>query len=74
MFHHFDVVTLKKALPGIDVPIGTTGTVIRVFDWTDPPCYHVHFHDWSREEAFLVREEDFLELKDSPWERLKGLK
>ena len=74
MFHHFDEVTLKKALPGVDVPVGITGTIIRVFDWTNPPAYHIHFHDWSKGEAFLVRGDDALQLKDSPWEPLKGLK
>lgn len=66
MFHHFDIVTLKKALPGVDVPVGTDGTVIRVFDWTDPPSYHVHFDDPHQKGwAFLVRGDDALELKDS---------
>ena len=74
MFHHFDIVTVTKPLPGIDVPVGTTGTVIRVFDWTNPPAYHINFVDWNQDEAFLVRGDDALELKDSPWERAKGLK
>jgi hypothetical protein len=70
MFHKFDTVALKKPLPGIDVPVGATGTVLRVFHWTNPPAYHVCFHDWSHEEAFLVRGDDALELKDSIWERV----
>jgi len=75
MFHHFDVVVLKKPLPGIDVPVGTTGTVVRVFGWTDPPSYHVHFDDPSQKGwSFLVREDDALELKVSIWEQLKGRK
>ncbi len=57
MFHHFDVVTLKKPLPGVDVPLGTTGTIVRVFDWTDPPSYHINFdHPNQREWAFLSEE------------------
>jgi len=74
MFHNFDIVTLARPLPGVDVPVGATGTVIRVFDWTSPPSYHIRFHDWSQEEAFLVREDDALELKISIWERAKGRK
>jgi hypothetical protein len=74
MFHNFDVVALKKPLPGFDVPVGAAGTVIRVFDWTTPPAYHIHFHDWNQEEAFLVRGDDALELKISIWEQLKGRK
>jgi hypothetical protein len=72
MFHHFDVVVLAKPVPGIEVPVGTTGTVIRVFDWTDPPSYHIHFDDPNqRGWSFLVRGDEALELKES---RLKGRK
>jgi hypothetical protein len=67
MFHHFDVVALKKPLPVVEVPVGATGTVIRVFDWTNPPSYHIHFHDCSQEEAFLDRGDDSWELKISPF-------
>jgi hypothetical protein len=74
MFHKFDVVTVKEPLPGVDVPVGTTGTVIRVFDWTSPPAYHIHFRDWNRGEAFLVRGDDALVLERSIWQELKGLK
>jgi hypothetical protein len=75
MLHKFDVVTVKKPLPGVDVLVGTTGTVIRVFDWTTPPSYHIHFHDPSqRGWAFLVRGDDALELKVSIWQQLKGRK
>ena len=74
MFHHLDIVTVAKPLPGVDVPVGTTGTVIRVFGWTNPPSYHIHFHDWNREEAFLVRGDDALVLQRSIWQDLKGRK
>ena len=74
MFHHFDVVALTKPLPGVDVPVGAIGTVIRVFGWTNPPSYHIHFDDWNRGEAFLVRGDDALALKRSIWQGLKGLK
>jgi len=74
MFHTFDEVTIKEPLPGVDVPVGTTGTVMRVFDWTDPPAYHIHFHDWNRGEAFLVRGDNALVLKRSIWQELKGRK
>ena len=72
MLHQFDVVTVKKPLPGLDVPVGTEGTVIRVFDWTNPPAYHINFPNWVRGEAFLVRGDDALELKTSIWQQLKG--
>jgi len=75
MFHHFDVVVLKKSLPGIDVPVGTTGTVVRVFNWTNPPSYHIHFDDPSQKGwSFLVRGDDALELKVSMWGQWKGRK
>ena len=73
MFHDFDTVTLAKPLPGVDVPVGATGTVIRVFHWTNPAAYHVLFDDWHQEEAFLVRGDDALVLKRSIWQELKGL-
>jgi hypothetical protein len=73
MFHHFDVVILKKLLPGVDVQVGATGTVLRGFDWTDPPSYHIHFDDPNqRGWSFLVRGGDALGLKSSVWEQLKG--
>jgi len=75
MLHHFDIVVLKKPLSGIDVPVGTRGTVVRVFNWTNSPSYRVHFDDPSqRGWSFLVRGDDALELKDSRWEQLKGRK
>jgi len=45
MFHHFDIVTPKKPLPEVDLPVGTEGTVIGVFGWMDPTVYDVAFHD-----------------------------
>lgn len=74
MFHHLDVVTLAKPLPGVDAPVGATGTIIRVFDWTNPPAYHIHFHDLNQEEALLVRGDDALLLKRSTWQELKDSK
>jgi len=74
MFHHFDIVTAARPLPGVDVPVGTTGTVIRVFDWTNTPSYHIHFDEWNRGEAFLVRGDDNLALQRSIWQELKGSK
>jgi hypothetical protein len=72
MFHRHDVVVLKKPLPGIDVPLGTTGTIIRLFDWTDPPSYHIHFdHPSQKGWSLLVRGDDALELKRSIWQELK---
>jgi len=76
MFHHFDTVTVAKPLPGVDVPVGATGTVIRVFDWVNPTAYHVSFYGVNHESlgAFRVCGDDALVLKLSIWQQLKGLK
>jgi hypothetical protein len=72
-FQKFDQVTLTKPLPGLDVPVGTGGTVIRVFHWTNPPSYHVFFDGPNqRGWAFLVRGDDALELNVSFLEELRG--
>jgi hypothetical protein len=76
MFHHFDLVALAKPVAGVDVPVGATGTVIRVFGWVNPTVYHVAFYDMSQEAlgAFRVCGDDALVLKHSVWQQLKGLK
>lgn len=77
MFHHFDVVTLTKPLPGVDVPVGTTGTVIRIFGWMNPVVYDVVFYDANNEKsfgAFHFWGEDALALERSPLQELKDRK
>ena len=76
MLHHFDIVTLNKPLPGADVPVGTEGTVIRVFGWMNPIVYDVVFHDADSKSlgAFHVWGEEALALKRSPLQELEGLK
>ena len=68
MFHHFDIVTLKKPLPGVDVPMGAEGSVIRVFDCMNPIVYDVIFYDANRSSlgAFHVYGDEALALKSSP--------
>ena len=76
MFHHHDLVTLKKPLPGADVPVGTEGTVIRVFGWMNPIVYDVVFHEGNRKSlgAFHVWGHEALALKRSPLQELKERK
>jgi hypothetical protein len=77
MFHHFDVVTLKKALPGVNVPVGAEGTFIRVFGWMNPIVYDVCFYDATNNEsfgAFHVWGDEALALKRSPLQELEKLK
>lgn len=76
MFHNFDFVTLKKPLPGAYVPVGATGTVFRVFDWSNPPVYDIHFYDENHESlgVFRVWGDEALVLKLSPWQQLKDFK
>ena len=77
MFHHHDVVTLKNALPGVDVPLGTEGTIIRIFGWMNPIVYDVVFYDANNKKsfgAFHVWGDEALALKRSPLQELKGFK
>ena len=69
MFHSFDVVTLKKPLPGVDVPVGAEGIIIRVFDWLNPIVYDVVFHEANHKSlgAFHVWGDEALALKFSPF-------
>jgi hypothetical protein len=69
---HFDVVTLQKSLPGVDVPVGTEGTIIRVFGWMNPIVYDVIFHDANHKSlgAFHVYGDDALVVKISMRDRL----
>jgi hypothetical protein len=76
MFQNFDLVTLKKALPEADVPVGAEGTVIRVFGWMNPIVYDVLFHDANHKSlgAYHVWGDEALALKRSPAQELKGRK
>lgn len=76
MFHHFDVVTPKKSLPGVDVPLGAEGTVIAVFDWINPIVHDVIIHDANHKSqgAFHVWGDEASARKRSPLQELKGLK
>jgi hypothetical protein len=68
VFLHHDIVTLKQAQPGVDVPVGTEGTVIRIFGWMNPVVYDVIFHDASGKSlgAFHIYGDEALALKRSP--------
>lgn len=44
MFDLFDVVKLKRAIPGIPLPAGSQGTIVLVHD-ADPPAYEIEFPD-----------------------------
>ena len=44
MFELYDVVKLKRAMPGVPVPVGSQGTIVIVHD-ADPPAYMVEFPD-----------------------------
>ena len=76
VLHHFDLVTLKKPLPGADVPVGAEGTIIRVFGWMNPIVYDVVFHDANHKSlgAFHVWGDEGLALKRSPLQELKDRK
>lgn len=67
-FFHHDIVTLKKVVPGLDVPVGTEGTVIRVFGWMNPVVYDVIFHDADGKSlgAFHGYGDEALVLERSP--------
>ena len=74
MFHNFDFVTLKKPLAGADVPVGATGVIFRVFDWSNPPVYDIDFQDENHKSLGIVRVwgDDHLVLKRSIRDELKG--
>ena len=74
MFHNLDFVTLKKPLPGTDVPVGATGIIFRVFDWSNPPVYDIEFQDEIHKFLGTVRVwgDDALVLKRSIRDELKG--
>jgi hypothetical protein len=75
-FFHHDIVTLKKALPGVEVPVGTEGSIIRIFGWMNPVVYDIIFHDADGKSlgAFHVYGDEALALKRSPLQELKDRK
>jgi hypothetical protein len=58
------------------VPVGTEGTIIRIFDWMNPIVYDVIFHDADHKSlgAFHVYGDEALALRRSIWQELKGRK
>ncbi|MGO8795726.1 MAG: hypothetical protein ACLQLC_12965 [Candidatus Sulfotelmatobacter sp.] len=76
MFCEGDVVVLKKPLPGTQVPVGTEGTVFRVFGFATPPAYDVDFYDQNHKGLELCRVfgNEHLDLKTSIMDELGGLK
>ncbi len=57
----YDVVELCKALPGIDVPIGTRGTILIVYD-SALPEYEVEFVEPTGDTlALLTVKEGYLQ-------------
>jgi hypothetical protein len=66
MLHEYDAVSLKKALPGIAVPIGSEGTILIVHN-ADEQAYEVEFFDQNHKTigntTFTVVGDEYLELK-----------
>ena len=48
MLHEYDVVALKKELPGIAVPVSSEGTIVMVHD-AGAQAYEVEFFDQNNE-------------------------
>ncbi len=64
MLHELDVVVLKKALPGIAVPVSSKGTIVHVYD-ADAQAYIVEFFDENGKTICVcnVDGDEYLELK-----------
>ncbi len=64
MLHEFDVVVLKKALPGMAVPVFSKGTIVMVHD-AGAQAYEVEFFDRDDKtiEVCTVVGDEHLELK-----------
>jgi hypothetical protein len=45
MLKEFDVVVLKKEVPGLAVPASTEGAIVAVYDAEPPGAYEVEFFD-----------------------------
>jgi hypothetical protein len=65
MFQEYDVVTLKRTLANVPIPVGAEGTVLLVHDAT-PPVYVVEFAGNAGKplggDVFDIQHDD-LELK-----------
>jgi putative methionine-R-sulfoxide reductase with GAF domain len=64
MLHEYDVVILKKSLPGIAVPVASEGTIVMVHD-ADAQAYEVEFFDRDEKtiDVCTVVGDEYLELK-----------
>ncbi len=66
MLHEYDVVLLKKALPGARVPVSSEGTIVMVHD-IGAQAYEVEFFDQSHNTIAVctVVGNEYLELKSA---------
>jgi hypothetical protein len=55
MFQEYEIVVLKKALPGTPVTAGAEGTIIRAFSFANPPVYDVDFLDENHKNLGIFR-------------------
>jgi len=64
MLHEYDVVELKKALPGIVVPVLSEGTIVMVHD-IGAQAYEVEFFDQNHQtiDVCTVVGDEYLKLK-----------
>jgi hypothetical protein len=64
MLHEYDVVVLKKPLPGTRVPISSEGTIVHVHD-ANAQAYIVEFFDENDKTIGVcdVVGDEYLELK-----------
>ncbi|MEU5668917.1 DUF4926 domain-containing protein [Micromonospora sp. NPDC047762] len=53
MLELYDVVELREAIPGEDLPAGAVGAIIDVFDGP-PPMYEVEFTDTDGRTVAMV--------------------
>jgi hypothetical protein len=66
MLHEYDVVVLKKALPGVAVPVSSEGTIVMVHD-VAAQAYEVEFFDQNHNtiNVCTVVGNEYLELKSA---------
>jgi Domain of unknown function (DUF4926) len=64
MFNEYDVVVLRKTLPGTSAPVGAVGTVVFVHD-AEGHAYEVEFFDVHHKtiDVCTVIGDEHLELK-----------
>jgi hypothetical protein len=64
MFKEYDVVVLKREVPGMRVPASTSGTIVHVHDTNPPGAYEVEFFDKAGNSIWVnTVTGDNLELK-----------